>query len=123
MGLILFTIAIVLSVFLYPLGLVYSFIKLIALFRFKSALKHLDDIFFMCAVLIDIMGNVFMKHIFNDLLIKKGGLNFGNPTKTISFVLGANKHKGKLTKLGIIVANILNKIEDNHVEKAYKNGI
>ena len=123
MGVLLFIIALVLSVVLYPLGLVYSFIKLIALFRFKSALKHIDDIFYMCAVLIDVMGNVFMKHVFNDLLIKKGGLDFGNPTKTISFVLGANKHKGKLTKLGKFVADVLNKIEKNHVEKAYKNGI
>ena len=122
MGIILFLTATILSIFLYPLGLIYIFIKWSTLFRFKSAIKHRDDIFFMCAVLIDVMGNVFMKHIFNDLLIKKGGLEFGDPTKTISYVLGYNKHYKNLTKTGVFVANMLNFIEKEHVEKAYKGG-
>jgi hypothetical protein len=46
MGYLLFILALILSIFLYPIGLLYSLIKLIALFKLKKALKHLNDIFF-----------------------------------------------------------------------------
>jgi hypothetical protein len=123
MGYLLFIIALILSFVLYPLGLVYSFIKLITLFKLKKALKHLNDIFFMCAILVDIMGNVFMKHLFNDLLIKPSSHPFGYSNQTISFVLGINKQNNKLTKLGKLLADLLNLLDKNHVEKAVKKGM
>lgn len=70
------------------------------------------------AVSIDQLGNVMCGFLFNLILIKKDGYKFGNEDDTISRVLGVNKKIDKLTKLGKFVANILNKIEPNHVEKS-----
>jgi hypothetical protein len=36
----------------------------------------------------------------------------------VSMVLGVNKKMGTLTKLGKFIADFLNKIDPNHVEKA-----
>ena len=40
---------------------------------------------------------------------------------TLSAVFGKNKQLGKLNKLGLAIAWILNKIDPNHTEKAVKN--
>jgi len=70
------------------------------------------------AVSIDQLGNVMCAYLFNFILIKYDGYQFGNEDDTISRVLGVNKKIDKLTKIGKFVATILNKIEPNHVEKA-----
>lgn len=72
------------------------------------------------ALSIDQLGNVVCSNLFNDLLKKEGGYDFGNEDETISKVLGINKASGHLTKLGKLLADILNKIDPNHVEKAAK---
>lgn len=70
------------------------------------------------AISYDQLGNVILAPLMNVLLKKKGGKFFGHPDETISFVLGRNKALGKLTKLGKLIADGLNKIDPNHVEKA-----
>jgi hypothetical protein len=66
----------------------------------------------------DKFGNVLIKYPANRLLIKKGGYKFGYHKETISKVLGINKREKTLTLLGKLIANILNKIDKNHVEDA-----
>ncbi len=95
---------------LYPIGMVYGVIK-IAVMYIGAILKTL-------AIGINQFGNVVCADLFNDTLIKKDGVKFGNPYNTISKVLGKNKRAGTLTKLGKFFANILNKIDPNHVENA-----
>ena len=109
-GYILFAVAIITAVFLYPIGIVYGAIKM-ALVFICSILKTF-------AVGLSQFGNVACSELFNDTLIKKDGIKFGNPDYTTSKVLGLNKRFNKLTKLGLFVANILNKIDPNHVENA-----
>jgi hypothetical protein len=111
-GFLLITIAIVLSVVLFPLGWFYS------LFTFRASIKKLDNYFKIIAISIDQLGNVVMSTIFNDLMIKKGGHKFGDEDQTISMVLGLNKQTNTLNKFGKFWASLLNKIEKNHVEKA-----
>jgi hypothetical protein len=113
-GLSLLIIALILSAVLFPIGFIYSILSL--RFKFSSYLKVI-------AISIDQLGNVVCAELFNDTLIKKG-LNvfeFGNEDNTISEVLGINKRSGDLTRLGFLIATILNKIEKNHVEKAISN--
>ena len=111
-GFILLIIAVLMSIVLYPLGLVYSLIT------FRFSFKQLGSYWFVMAVSVDQLGNVVMSTLFNDLLIRKYGHKFGDEDQTVSMVLGVNKKMGTLTKLGKLIADILNKIDPNHVEKA-----
>ena len=70
------------------------------------------------AISYDQLGNVILGPLMNILLIKKGGHLFGNPDETSSFVLGENKASGHLTRKGKAIADALNKIDPDHVEKA-----
>lgn len=118
MGTILFIISLALSLILYPLGFIYSVIRLSIGVSFKVLLKRVDQIMKSCAIAVDQMGNVFMQEVFNDLLIKKGGHLFGNEDETISSVLGKNKASKTLTLLGRAISWFLDKIDPNHVEKS-----
>jgi len=94
---------------LMPLGFIYAF------FTFGiDVSKYFKSV----AISIDQHGNVVLAPIMNDILIKKAGYKFGNPDETISAVLGHNKKNGTLLFLGKWIADILNKIEKNHVEMA-----
>ena len=70
------------------------------------------------AISLDQLGNVILGPLMNILLRKKDGHLFGNPDETISFVLGENKASGHLRKLGKSIADGLNKVDPDHVEKA-----
>lgn len=100
------------SVILFPLGWLYS------LFTFKLSIRKLSGYFKAIAISIDQLGNVVMANLMNDTLIKDNGHKFGDPDETISMVLGLNKREKSLTNMGIRIADILNKIEKDHVEKA-----
>lgn len=100
------------SVILFPLGWLYS------LFTFKLSIRKLSGYFKAIAISIDQLGNVVMANLMNDTLIKDNGHKFGDPDETISMVLGLNKREKSLTSMGIRIADILNKIEKDHVEKA-----
>jgi hypothetical protein len=78
----------------------------------------MSDVFFSTAQCIDELGNVVFQEMFNDVLIIKGGVLFGNPHHTISYVIGLNKQLDKLSKVGLWLYNTLNKIQPNHCEIA-----
>jgi len=111
-GFILLVLSVLMSIALYPIGWFYSIIT------FRCSFKKLNSWWFVMAVSVDQLGNVVMSTLFNDILITKSGYQFGNEDYTISFVLGVNKKTGTLTKLGKFIADALNKIDNNHVEKA-----
>ena len=113
MGIILFIVAVALSVIICPIGYIYSILK--TMFVYSSRL------FLLLAIGIDMLGNVICKDLFNDTLRKKGGYEFGNMNETVSKVLGMNKKTNTLTFLGKALANFLNFIDKNHVENASKN--
>ena len=115
MGLILLIIARILSWILFPIGWIYSLIT------FRLKLSRLNEYAFTIALSLDQLGNVVLANIMNDFLIKSEGYKFGNPDDTISAVLGVNKLKGTLSPAGKAITYILNKVDNNHVEKASKN--
>ena len=70
------------------------------------------------AMSLDQHANVFAQYWLNWFLIKPNGYKCGNIDETVSSVLGKNKKANTLTKTGLLIANILNRLETNHVEKA-----
>jgi hypothetical protein len=113
-GLILFIVSLVLCSIFYPTGFIYSVI----LTLFKNGYTELDKYLFQCAISQDQHANTWLAKLFNDVLIKQGGFKFGNTDETISSVLGKNQLNNKLTKLGLFINSILNKIEKNHSIKS-----
>ena len=68
---------------------------------------------------IDRFGNRNFRTLFN-LTLQRNGYEFGNINETISSALGKNKVIGTLTKKGLILCNILDKLDKNHCIKSIK---
>lgn len=115
-GIVLFFLSIFILFAVAPIAFVYAIIK--PIFQVVSRLLYF------LAYSVDQLGNVLAAALFNDILIRgKGKYFFGNPDVTISGVLGENKHRGTLTKLGVYICKVLNWIDKDHVEKARKEEI
>lgn len=67
---------------------------------------------------IDQLGNTIVRDLFNDIMIKDNTLAFGKPDETISSVMGKNKLKNNLTKVGLFLDSILEKLDSNHSIKS-----
>ena len=120
-GILLFIVALLLAFIIMPLGFVYGILKNILTFRGKTLILVINKAFYMIAYAIDQLGNVVCQFLFNDLMIKKDGYKFGDPDKTISYVLGINKQDGTLSGFGGLIVALLHLIDPNHVEKAVQN--
>jgi hypothetical protein len=70
------------------------------------------------AINLDKFGNREFRTLFNKVLITDKGHRFGNIEETISSVLGKNQLTGTLTKCGLILVWILDKIENDHALKS-----
>ena len=114
MGLLLFILAVVLTIITVPFGILYGFIKCLLKFDFKSLARKANKYFRLFAISIDQMGNVAMQDLFDDILIKKNGYKFGNLDETISSVLGKNERLQTLTDLGRAIVSFLNFFDPNH---------
>ena len=118
MGTALAIVALLLSAILLPLGLLMTFFINLYKRRWRFSFNRLDQQFLSIATSIDASGNVVCKDLFNLILIKKGGYQFGKRKETISSVLGKNQRDGTLTKLGKKVAFILDEMDDEHCFKS-----
>ena len=114
MGLLLFIIAVVLTIITVPFGILYGFIKCLLKFDFKTLIRKTNKYFRLLAISIDQMGNVAMQDLFDDLLIKENGYKFGDVDETISSVLGKNERMKTLSSLGRAIVSFLNFIDPNH---------
>ena len=119
-NIILLIIAIVLMTTIGLISFIYSVIDLffsVSRGRFYEISKYFKEI----AVEIDIFGNFICKRLFNLLLLTpKSRYKFGVNQETCSSVFGKNQKFNTLTKLGIIIANILDTIEPHHCKKSIK---
>lgn len=118
MGTALALVSVFLAMILFPLGLLITFFINLYKRRWSFSFKRLDEQFLSIATSVDASGNVVCKDLFNLILIKKGGYEFGKRKETISSVLGKNQRDGTLTGLGIWVANTLDRIDPNHCLKS-----
>ena len=73
------------------------------------------------AISVDMLGNVLLSPMWNALLIKDLSIHpFGNPYETISDNLGENKKANNLTRTGMWLANVLHKLDTDHVERSIR---
>ncbi len=117
-GFLLFLVAVLLSIVFLPLGGVYSLVRLWIRANFKTWIKRVGQYFLIIAISIDQMGNVIMQELFNDVLIRKSGIRFGNKDETISSLLGKNQQAGTLTFIGKGLNGLLHLLEKDHSIKA-----
>lgn len=80
--------------------------------------KNKSGYFKSSAVNLDKFGNREFRTLFNKTLINDKGHRFGDIEETISSVLGKNQLTGTLTKCGLILVWILDKIENDHALKS-----
>lgn len=111
MGLLLTTVAVIL---LYILTIPAVLVGVVMSLFSHTGNKYFRDI----ALSLDQLGNVLCQHLFNLTLIKRGGYRFGNVDETISSVVGKNYIAGTLTKTGMVLASVLNRVDKNHVVKS-----
>jgi hypothetical protein len=121
MGTVLAFVSLVLATLLFPLGLLITFFINLYKRRWKFLFKRLDEQFLSIAMSIDGSGNVVCKDLFNLILIKKGGYEFGKRKETISSVLGKNQRDKTLTDTGKCLVFILDKIDKDHCLKSIDN--
>jgi len=74
--------------------------------------------FLSSAINLDKFGNREFRTLLNKTLITDKGYRFGNIEETISSVLGKNERDGTLTKSGIRLVWILDKLDKNHAKKS-----
>ena len=119
-NIILFIIAVVLVIVVFPVSMVYTLIRGI----YKQTPKYWYDntvqYFFDIAYSIDQLGNVLLARLLNDTLISHPFHHyiFGNPDETISSVIGRNNRINNLTWLGKGLRIFLDTIESQHCELA-----
>ena len=104
MGVLLFLIA-------WVLFLPLTFINFLAVKNKKGYFKS-------SAVNLDRFGNREFRTLFNKVLITEKGYQFGRIEETISGVLGKNQRDKTLSKTGLKLVELLNRIEENHCLKS-----
>jgi hypothetical protein len=122
-SILLFIIAVILGCITIPIGIVSSFFIFIYKANIAGWWNKLGEYFLIFSIAIDVAGNVALGPLFNLIMIKKNGYKFGNRKETISSVLGKNKKLNTLTKKGLILSNILDKIDPNHVLDSIDNNV
>ncbi len=70
------------------------------------------------AIGIDQLWNVFAQYLFDDIMITKDGVRFGDEDKTISWTLWMNKKKWTLKWTGKLLCKILWYIDKDHCIKS-----
>lgn len=104
MGFLLFLIAYILFL---PLSLINFLVVKNKKGYFKSSAINLDK-----------FGNREFRTLLNKTLILESGYKFGDIKETISGVLGKNQIDNTLTKIGVILVWVLDKLDKNHVQKS-----
>lgn len=106
-NILLLIVTILLAVVLFPIGFIWTLIKSRKVYIYL----------YVIAYSIDQMGNVVCAYMFNKLIIK--GNYFGNPDETISSVM--YERKNELTLFGKLLYHLIEAIDTNHFEEAFKD--
>ena len=85
--------------------------------------KEKSGYFNSSAINLDKFGNREFRTLLNKVLIIDKGYRFGNINETISSVLGKNQLTDTLTKSGLILVWILDKIDKDHCFKSINKSL
>jgi hypothetical protein len=119
-NLLLLLVAIAVAAFLFPLGLAVTLSVCVARWSGVKTVGYLSRTAFSIALSLDLMANVICRDLFNATLIRNDVQGFGHPYETVSSVLGRHKSWDNLTDAGRALANLLNWLDPEHVEKAWE---
>ena len=108
-GIILTLTAMILFMVFAPFGI---------LWQVFTNLRGVNNYFFDIAISIDQSGNVVCGKLLDMVMRKRDGHPFSNPDETISSCIGKNHRSNTLTWCGKVLHYLLNKIENDHSEKA-----
>jgi hypothetical protein len=124
-SIVLLCVAVILSVILYPVWIIYTLWMIIDRIIFprtnnavEKSVWYLANTIKSIALWIDQIGNVIGRDLFNKILITRWWYKFGRVQETISSVLWHNQITWTLTSTGERLANLLDKIEKDHCKKA-----
>ena len=106
--LIIFPVALILIAIFLPISIIFS------IFKGNDFATYMYDV----NTCFSQFGNVLGQYIWNNTLVKGDYYPYGNPDETISGVTGKNLVKGTLTKTGLAVNAILDKLEKDHSIKS-----
>ena len=122
MGILLFLVAIISTFLVGSLSLVFSIVYYLVTLKWKTGSKIINAWFYKLALSVDQLGNVLCSAPFNLILIKSyGSMRFGDEDDTISYVLAINNRKDTLTGVGRFFGNLLNLLDNDHLNKAIEN--
>lgn len=124
-SLILLMVAVILSVILLPLWIIYTLFMIIGRIIFpttnnalQKSVWYLASMIRGVAVGIDQIWNVVCRDLFNKILIHDYWYKFWKPQETISSVLWHNQITGTLTDTWKRLVKLLDKIEKDHCKKS-----
>jgi hypothetical protein len=140
----LLIIAVVLSVLLFPIGIIQSLIlkpiyhcvkgdftkankgfwKYIGNF-FYQIWNVVKSVFYFAGFIIDLLGNVFSGELIEDIITPMEDTMLGNGVNTVSVAIGdierkAKKNPSKINERGLWLIKQLNRFESNHSNKAIR---
>ena len=118
MNFILVILAKLLYLAIEPINFIY-----VILIKKKFTWKRLNGYFRNEALAIDRFGNSQYKSLFNAWFIKEKGYKHGNINETISSGLGKNQRDETLTKFGMLITKILDRIDENHCKKSINENV
>ena len=95
----------------------------VILIKKKFTWKRLNRYFRNEALAIDRFGNSQYKSLFNAWFIKEKGYKHGNINETISSVLGKNQRDETLTKFGMLITKILDRMDENHCKESINENV
>ena len=101
-----------------PINFIY-----VILIKKKFTWKRLNRYFRNESLAIDRFGNSQYKSLFNAWFIKEKGYKHGNINETISSVLGKNQRDETLTKFGMLITKILDRMDENHCKKSINENV
>jgi len=113
-GYILFVLAVLLSILLTPIGIVFHLVYLAIRLKLKGFVKQSGWYFKMLAVSIDQFGNVALGPLLNKTCLKEVQYSFGDEDDTISKVLHYNRET--LSRFGRWLYETIEKIDPGHYD-------
>ena len=113
MNFILVILAKLLYLVVEPINFIY-----VILIKKKFTWKRLNRYFRNEALAIDRFGNSQYRSLFNTWFVKEKGYKHGNINETISSVFGKNQRDETLTKFGMLITKILDRMDENHCKKS-----
>ena len=101
-----------------PINFIY-----VILIKKKFTWKRLDGYFRNESLAIDRFGNSQYRSLFNAWFVAEKGYKHGNINETISSVLGKNQRDDTLTKFGMLITKILDRMDENHCKESINENV